>query len=265
MSFVPSVAYKANDKLSFGADLNVVYGIYKNEVAINNVNPSFGDGELSMGDEEWGWGVNLGLLYEISEGVRLGLVWNSEVDLDFEAEAEFSDLAPGLESLLNGRGLLNPTIEVGINVPQQVMGSFYAQLNDRWALLGSAGWQEWSEFGQVGIGIDDTSSPGSVTTDLDFKDTWHVALGSQYRIDDPWTLNFGVAYDSEFQDDSEISLLLPVNSAWAPSGKRAIPFFGESAPSISTAGILTRTCEATRQSSLEVAATSSALTKTPPR
>ncbi len=74
--------------------------------------------------------------------------------------------------------------------------------------------QEWSKFGQVRIGIDDTSNPRSLTTDLDFKDTWHVALGAQYRIDDPWTLNFGVAYDSEFQDNSEISLLLPVNSAW---------------------------------------------------
>lgn len=149
MSFVPSVAYKATDKLSFGAGLNVMYGIYKNEVAINNVNPSIGDGELSMDDEELGWGLNLGLLYEINEKIRLGLVWNSEVDLDFEAEAEFQDLAPGLESLLNGRGLLNSTIKMGVKVPQQLMGSFFAQLNDRWALLGNAGWQEWSKFGQL--------------------------------------------------------------------------------------------------------------------
>ena len=214
MSFLPSVAYKLTDKLSFGASLNVIYGIYNNEVGINNANPSFDDGELSMDDKELGWGVNLGLLYEIREKIRLGLVWNSQVDLDFEAEAEFSNLAPGLEALLNGRGLLDSTIKVGIKVPQQLMGSFFARVNDRWALLGSAGWQEWSKFGQVGIGIDDTSNPRSITTDLDFKDTWHVALGAQYRIDNPWTLNFGVAYDSEFQDDSDISLLLPVNSAW---------------------------------------------------
>jgi hypothetical protein len=33
-------------------------------------------------------------------------------------------------------------------------------------------------------------------------------------LSEPWLLNFGVAYDSEFQDSSEVSPLLPVNSAW---------------------------------------------------
>jgi long-chain fatty acid transport protein len=49
---------------------------------------------------------------------------------------------------------------------------------------------------------------------LNFKDTWHGALGAQYRLSDPWTLNFGIAYDSAFQDSSKVSPLLPVNSAW---------------------------------------------------
>jgi long-subunit fatty acid transport protein len=34
------------------------------------------------------------------------------------------------------------------------------------------------------------------------------------RLSDPWLLNFGVAYDSEFQDSSDVSQLLPLNSAW---------------------------------------------------
>ena len=33
-------------------------------------------------------------------------------------------------------------------------------------------------------------------------------------MSDPWMLNFGVAYDSEFQDSSRVSPLLPVNSSW---------------------------------------------------
>ena len=116
--------------------------------------------------------------------------------------------------MLNNRGLLNADIDVGIKVPQQVMGSIFSQLNDRWALLGSVGWQQWSKFGQVQLGVDNTTNPTSVTTDLDFKDTWHLAAGAQYRLSDPWLLNFGIAYDSEFQDGSDVSPLLPVNSAW---------------------------------------------------
>jgi long-chain fatty acid transport protein len=46
-------------------------------------------------------------------------------------------------------------------------------------VLGSVGWQDWSEFGQVQLGIDDTNNPTSTTKDLDFDDTWHAALGAQ--------------------------------------------------------------------------------------
>jgi hypothetical protein len=39
-------------------------------------------------------------------------------------------------------------------------------------------------------------------------------VGAQYQISDPWLLNFGLAYDSDFQDGSDVSPLLPLNSAW---------------------------------------------------
>jgi hypothetical protein len=40
-------------------------------------------------------------------------------------------------------------------------------------VLGSVGWQQWSKFGQVELGVDNTTDPRSITTELDFKDTWH--------------------------------------------------------------------------------------------
>ncbi|MEA3274401.1 MAG: outer membrane protein transport protein [Pseudomonadota bacterium] len=190
-----------------------MYGIYENQVAINNVDPRYGDGKLSVEDTSWGLGANLGLLYEIDAGTRIGLTWNSQVDLDFEGANEFSNLAPRLNRLFGSRGLLDSSLKVGIRVPQQVMGSLFKQVDERWAVLGSVGWQQWSQFGQVQIGIDNSLNPTSVTTDLDFEDTWHVALGAQYRISDPWSLNFGIAYDSGFQS-GDVSPLLPINSAW---------------------------------------------------
>lgn len=214
ISFLPSIAYKATDKLSLGASVNAMYGYYKNQVAINNLDPRLGDGRLKLDDSTWGWGANLGLMYEVDAATRLGLTWSSQVNLDFNAPAEWSNLAPGLSRLLNDRGLLNSSIGVGIKVPQQVMGSVFAQVDDRWAVLGSVGWQQWSKFGQVQLGVNDSANPTSTTTNLEFKDTWHFALGAQYRHSEPWLINFGLAYDSEFQSSSNVSPLLPANSAW---------------------------------------------------
>ncbi len=150
VSFLPSIAYKATDKLSLGASVNAMYGIYENKVAINipdalrpgvvvPIQRAAGDAQLKLDDKTWGWGVNLGLLYELDARTRFGLTWNSAVDLDFSAPAEFSNLGP-LGANLQAAGLLNSTVKVGIKIPQQVMGSVFAQLNDRWAVLGSVGW-----------------------------------------------------------------------------------------------------------------------------
>ena len=214
MSLVPSIAYRVGGGLSVGAGVNAMLGIYNQQVAINNVLPNQGDGQLKMSDTTWGWGGNVGLMYEVSPATRFGLTWNSQVNLDFAAPAEFSGLGPGLRTLLASRGLLDSTIKVGVKVPQQVMASAFSQVDDRWAVMGNVGWQQWSRFGDVALGIEDTTNPRSLTASLPFKDTWHVAAGAQYRMSEPWLLNFGVAYDSAFQDGSNVSPLLPVNAAW---------------------------------------------------
>jgi long-chain fatty acid transport protein len=214
VQFVPSVAYRVTDRLSVGAGINAVYGVFKQQVAINNLLPSAADGRLEVDDKSWGFGGNLGLLYEVDPGTRVGLTWASQVDLDFRAPAQFSGLGPGLSSLLASRGLLDAQLSIGTRIPQQVMASAFSQVDERWAVLGNVGWQQWSKFGQVAIGIDNSANPVALTTSIPFKDTWHVAAGAQYRLSDPWRLNFGVAYDSGFQDGGSVSPLVPVNAAW---------------------------------------------------
>lgn len=213
ISLLPSIAYKVNEQFSVGASLNAMYGLFETKVAVNNINPGFGDGSLKLDDNEWGWGVNLSMLYEFNPDTRIGLTYTSEVDLDFKANAEFSGLAPGIEALLDGRGLLNAPLDLGVSVPQTLMGSVFYQLDTKWALLGSVGWQDWSNFGKVDVSVD-SSNPTSLTTDLPFKDTWHGAVGAQYQVNEPWLLNFGIAYDSDFQKGSYVTPVLPSNATW---------------------------------------------------
>jgi len=213
ISLIPSIAYQTTDNVSVSFGVTAMNGYYDNQIAINNVNPAFGDGQLKFDDSVWGYGVNLGLLWDWTEDTRFGLTWNSQIDLDFKAGLEWSGLAPGIETVLGNAGLLNNSLKVGIKVPQQVMASTFTQVNDKWAILGSLGWQEWSKFGLLQLGLDDSTNPSGVATDLNFKDTYHAALGAQYQLDNPWQLNFGVAYDSAFQSGN-VSPLLAANAAW---------------------------------------------------
>ena len=58
----------------------------------------------------------------------------------------------------------------------------------------------------VAVTSEDTSSH---TIDRNYKDTWHVAVGAQYRMVQPWLLTAGVAYDSSMVDDEDRTPDLP--------------------------------------------------------
>jgi long-chain fatty acid transport protein len=212
ISLLPSVAWKASEELSFGASLHAMYGVLGQEVAINGVTAP--DGALALDDTAWGVGANVGILWAPRPSTRVGLAYTSQVSLDFADQPEFTGLTPALELLLAARGLTTATVDLGIVVPQGIMASAFHQLNERWALLASVGWQEWSRFGMVEAGLSDTTDPTSVTKDLDFDDTWHLALGAQLRPAPAWRIDAGVAYDSSFQGSSNVSPMLPVDAAW---------------------------------------------------
>lgn len=199
ISALPSVAYKLNDDLSIGATLNIMTAFMDTTVAVNR--PANPDASLNLKDDVVSYGINLGVLYNLNASTRIGLTYTSEVDLDFNNEVTYT-------------GVIQPshTLDMDITVPQTLNLSFFHQLDEQWALLGSTGWQDWSEFGLVDIEGRDGAIARAI--DANLKDTWNVALGAQYQISAPWLLNFGMAYDSGFQDSNDASPMFPVNAGY---------------------------------------------------
>ncbi len=215
MTLTPAVSYKVNDWLYLGAGANIMYGYMKSSVAINNAGEARPDGQMSYSDREWGYGGNFGILVEPKQGTRFGLTYLTEVKLDFSAAPNFTGLGPILEALLASRGLTTNPLDINITVPQMVMFSAYHEFSPKWTVMGNVGWQQWSRFGQVDIGINSTD-PRSLTADNDYNDTWHAALGVQFRpaVETPWTFTAGIAYDSSAVDDDKRTVTLPMGEAW---------------------------------------------------
>lgn len=212
-SLTPAVSYRVNNWLSIGAGLNAMYGYLDTRVAVNNIGDRLPDGELKLNDGEWGYGGNFGILVEPKPGTRFGLTYLTQVKLDFSDVPEFNGLGPALETVLRRRGLTTNDLDLSVTVPQMVMFSAYHELNSKWAVMGNLGWQNWSQFGYVDVQIN-SSDPKSLTVNNDYNDTWHVALGVQYRYSSAWTFSGGIAYDSSAVDDDKRSVVLPMGEAW---------------------------------------------------
>jgi long-chain fatty acid transport protein len=213
MTLTPAASYRVNDWLSLGAGLNMMYGYLDTEVAVNNLGDTRPDGQLKIKDTEWGYGGNFGILVEPMTGTRFGLTYLTEVNLKFSEIPEFSGLDTGLETLLRNRGLTTNNLDLSMNVPQMVMFSANRNVNEKWSILGNIGWQNWSRFGMVDVGINSTD-PRTLTVDNDYKDTWHVALGTQYHYSPLWTFTGGIAYDSSAVDSDKRTVTLPMAEAW---------------------------------------------------
>lgn len=204
MSVMPSVSYKANDWLSLGVGFNAMYGLLDTDIAVNNTIGA--DGQMNLKDTTWGFGANVGMLIQASEKTRFGITYLSAVKLDYEDTPSFSGLGPGLSIIL-----ANPSkLDLGVTVPQSVMVSAYHALNEHWALMADFGWQDWSQFGHVEVGVE---SGGTTTLNLKYQDTFHGALGAQYRASDKWRFSGGVAYDSSAVEGDDRTVTLPMGKA----------------------------------------------------
>jgi long-chain fatty acid transport protein len=212
MSLMPAASFKATDWLSIGAGLNAMYGYLDSEVAVRV--PAQSDGLMKLKDETWGFGAVAGVLVEPRKGTRLGVTYLSPVHLDFKDTPSFSGLPRGLSALLDSPSQL----DLGMTVPQSVMFSAYQELSAKWALMANVGWQNWERFGKVDVAVE--SDTGLVadaqprTLALHYQDTWHGALGAQFRPCDAWRFSAGFAYDSSAVSDANRTLSLPMGEGY---------------------------------------------------
>ena len=208
----PGAGYRINNWLSVGAGFSVLYATLDQRAAVNNqlTDPGFADGELKLDSDDVGYGFNLGLMLTPRDSTRFGLTYRSEVDLEFKDAASLKNIGPVLQGLLNASGVAGSKVDIDMTIPQAVMLSGYHQLNPRWAIMGNIGWQQWSEFGKQDLTLFSTTAT-TFTKDLDYDDTWHFALGTQYRFADSWLWSVGVAYDTSPTDEDTRTPDLPLD------------------------------------------------------
>lgn len=210
MTLMPAASLKVNEWLAVGAGLNAMYGYLDGQTAVNNLSPS--DGQMKIKDSTWGFGGNAGIMIQPVEGTRIGVDYLSQVDLNFSDKPSFKNLGPGLGALLANP----PRLDLGMTVPQSVMVGVYQVINTNWAVMADVGWQDWSQFSEVSIGVN-SATPGNskdLTSNLNLNDTWHGAIGLEYKYSEQWRFTGGFAYDTSAVSDKNRSVALPVAAAY---------------------------------------------------
>lgn len=93
----PSVACQITDKLAVGFGVDYFYSKVYNEYT-QIYGPGV-EGPVEMEAEGDGWGYNLGLQYDLTDTVLLGLTYRSKVDVDYNGDLDTNGFSPIMSPL----------------------------------------------------------------------------------------------------------------------------------------------------------------------
>lgn len=203
----PVLAWRATDRLQIGAGLQVQYidGRMSQAIDFGSIGALFGvpgavpgamDGSTEVEANDWGLGYNLGLLFEPTDRLRLGIAYRSRIRHHLDGDARFKLDSAGVGAALSGAtgGFVDGGAHTTLVTPDRLgLGLQYA-LTPGWDVMAQAEWTNWSVFDDLTIQFDNPAQPDSVTT-MDWKDSWFFAVGTTWRPAPAWALRAGGAYD----------------------------------------------------------------------
>jgi long-chain fatty acid transport protein len=194
VTFNPTLAYRITDWLSVGGGPQIMYA---NLEMKTKVPPPNGTGEVKIDGDDVAFGYDVGALFELGEKSRLGILYQSEIEPEFSGDVKISGGAVNADA----------GTDTKITLARFIRISGYHELNDRWALLGSIGWEDWSAFKNINISTD----RGSQKIPRDWDDTWKFAAGVHFKPVEKWLLQVGFSYDTSPVDSDDRTPDMPMD------------------------------------------------------
>jgi long-chain fatty acid transport protein len=200
-----TLGYRFNDHWSIGGGPMMIYTDSMTKARINDFDGP--DGRIKLEEDGFGFGWQLGLMYEFSESARIGAVYRAEIDPDLSGNPKLNNLDPLLEAGLNALGLLDEDIDVDFKVPEQIQLGYYQALTEDWSFTLDAMWINMSQFGINHVSVDSAS----VSLDGSFKDNWLFSTGLRYRYRPDLAFSVGGLYMASPTTDARRTIALPVD------------------------------------------------------
>jgi len=251
------VARRASAELTRALDLGYVGGNYLAVAAaeqlktFSNTNggtppaPIMGtgtaDGSVDVKGSSWAYGFKLGLLFEPTPSLHIGLGYQSKVRETIRGTASFNTgaLTANAGALIpsnSGAGQLGAAGIVGaldqlapatangaasavINLPSTISLGIIYDVSSTFSLSAEFSDTKWSSFKELRVQFGNSAQqPDSVNT-MNWKDAMFMALGATCHPGNDWTYRVGVALDKTPVPDGTRSPMIPdADRTWLSAG-----------------------------------------------
>ena len=208
VNFNPNISYRINEQLSLGAGVSFVYAtaeLERNAGALGAIISAPADTQIAkMEGDGYGFGWNVGALYEVNENNRFGISYKSKVKT--ELEGEFTGLT--------SNGEVDGTLD--LNLPSILEVSGYHKLTEQFAVSYSWQYSTWSDFGDIVAESPDCAGGVCLEKKEDYSNSSRYSIGGEYYLSEVITLRAGYAFDEQA---GEATLSIPdTDRSWYTAG-----------------------------------------------
>lgn len=194
------VAWKVTPQLSLGfgldrqsADAELSNAIDLGLLGYSNGVPGFAPGSadalVRFTGNDARTGFNLGAIYEITDGTRVGVHFRSKMDHVLHGQARFSDVAAPFAGMF-----VDQKVSAPLTLPEIFSISFLHHLTPDLALMADWSLWKWNRFRALAIDFENPATP-DLTQVHDWKNASIYSLGARWRRGDQLTLRAGLAYN----------------------------------------------------------------------
>jgi long-chain fatty acid transport protein len=198
----PTIGYRFNDMLSFGASLRVMHLKVKYASAVGGVL-----GAPTLEGDNIGVGFSLGATFTPMPGTSIGIGFRSAVEQQLSGD------------FTSNLGVV--PFKANAMLPEQITIGVRQQIGERFTALAGVEWTNWSRLGFPRVINQATGAPLAQVPalPLDYKDGWFFSVGGEYVVNPEWTVRAGLGYEVSPIEDRTRNLRLPDNDRiWASLG-----------------------------------------------
>lgn len=210
ISFVPTLAIKLNDTVSFsvGVEAMNAHMYMGNKIPTNKGAGTF-DNDMQLEGNGWGYGAHLGLHMRLNDQWSVGLSYKSQVTMNINGDVEFAYQGYNAYSKpMHLPEASNCSANTVLQLPDSAaLGVTYKPLDNLSFEVGTV-WTRWSTYNALNIYMDNGYNS---INNKEWRDGWNFNGSVEYKPLDWWTLRAGFSYETPVVNESHADFMIPTN------------------------------------------------------
>jgi long-chain fatty acid transport protein len=200
----PAIAYKFSPELQVGLGVDIALATdvdLRKRVDVTAINGARSpDGDSRQQATGHGVGMNAGVRFAPTPRQAIGLTYRSAIDLPLDGTQRLSGLS-GPAAFVFGGTSYETGAHARITLPQTVIVGYAFSVTPRWRLESDLQWTDWTSIDSFHASFDEADATrqsilqaGIDPLHRDWEAVLSMGLGSEYALNDNWTLRGGAGY-----------------------------------------------------------------------